>query len=460
MIPDIIVAGFRISTSPVFDFYFPRIICSKGNMIFGNSLLIPLIILTVVVVILTFKGFAVVKLEWSNLVIMRGLTAQRKSSYLAEEQAALTAIIERCRLLQRKWITQESDFNLLQNTHDLVAEIAQAYHPKSAFPLEEARICRVLQAALELKTNLIGIAEWKGIRKLTQFRLRHLLTLSRVWKLKEEVKEWRFVRFMSKHKLFLLLKWVMFVVRFADLTYWCMRMFAYILEDIILKVFLVRWYLIIGRVAMQVYRDKTEDPKIEAEELIKDFESIPDPDDVKKTILPREIRILSENSKEKILFHVGNLQWDRIKTVYMDLIVDIARIHHPLAENPLYEMTIFNMLMGGARFFDRIAAVQTYPYFKNVLNLKIAHVLMINTTIDYLQNNVVLDWFKKYKLGFILRYAFVLYKMVKAGNPIALLSDFAFSLVSEGCKRWFYLYLHDEITIEANFVYGEVRKAG
>lgn len=427
-------------------------------MIFGNSFLIPLIILTVVVAILTFKGFAVIKLEWSNLVMLRGLMAQRASSHLAEEQAALSSIIARCRLLQKKWITQESDFDLLQNTHDLVVEIAQAYYPKSVSPLEEARICKVLQAAQELKANLIAIAEWQGIRKLIQFRLRHLLTLSRVWKLKDKLKEWRFVKFLSEHKLFLLLKWVMFIVRIADLTFWSMRMFTYILQDIILKVFLVRWYLIIGRLAMQVYCDKTEEPKVEAEELIKDFEAIPDPDDAKKTMLPGEIRDLAESSKAKIFFHVGNLQWDRIKTVYMGLIVDIARIHHPQAENPLYEMTIFKALMGGARFFDRIAAVQTYPYFKNILNLKISHILMINTTIDYLQNNVVLDWLKKYKLGFILKYAFVLYKLVKSGNPLALLSDFAFSLASEGCKRWFYLYLHDEITIEANFIYEEARK--
>ena len=95
--------------------------------------------------------------------------------------------------------------------------------------------------------------------------------------------------------------------------------------------------------------------------------------------------------------------------------------------------------MGGARFFDKIAAIETYPYLKNILNMKVSHVLMINKTVNFLQNSVVLEWLRKYKMG----------------NPLVLLGDLALSLVSEGCKRWFYLYLHDEITIATNFIYAE-----
>ena len=62
---------------------------------------------------------------------------------------------------------------------------------------------------------------------------------------------------------------------------------------------------------------------------------------------------------------------------------------------------------------------------------------------------------REYKLTYIFKYAFLLFKVIRRGNPALLFQDFVLTLAGEGFKRWLYLYLHDRITIEANSVYQE-----
>ena len=79
--------------------------------------------------------------------------------------------------------------------------------------------------------------------------------------------------------------------------------------------------------------------------------------------------------------------------------------------------------------------------------------MMVKDTADYLSNSQGLAWVRKYKLTYIFKYSFLLFRVVKKGNPALLFQDFAVTLASEGSKRWLYLYLHDRITIETHSVY-------
>ena len=110
-------------------------------------------------------------------------------------------------------------------------------------------------------------------------------------------------------------------------------------------------------------------------------------------------------------------------------------------------------------FFENIAAIGTYPFFKKLLNLRVTHVLMAKDTVNFLKNSQVLSWVRKYKLTYIFKYSSLLHKMVEKKHPGLIFKDFAIILVGEGCKRWFYLYLNDRITIETNALYLRSRTA-
>ena len=417
------------------------------------SLLLPACALLLLFAILMARGFGVIKLEWLNAKWIRELKEAQRVAEDPSQAEALQAIIKHCTALNSKWILRESDLNILENSYGLVKEIASACHPNSSAPVEEARIRGVLQAFMELKNRLLVLTTWKGVHAMTQFRLQHVLFLSRAWKIKEEWKEWKIAKVLRRYRLYPLLRWAFFIVRCTDLAFWTIKMTTYIIYDIVLKVFLVRWYLTIGELAMQVYRDREDDPEIRPQDLLDDFDSMPEPESPTSADLSEEVKKISETSKKEILFHTLSVEWEQAKEIYIRLIEDIARSHHPQAKQPIYQAKLYDLMMGGVRFSEKIAAIQTYPFLNKVLDLKISHVLMVKDTADFLRSSQVLAWVRKYKLTYIYKYALLLFKVAKRGNPALLFKDFAITLVGEGVKRWLYLYLHDKITVEANFIY-------
>ncbi len=398
-----------------------------------------------------------IKLEWLN---MQSLREMRKISQETDDPmkvGALKAILEHCKSLNSKWILSESDLSILENTYFLVEQIARSYHPESSHPVEEARIRWVLKAFMDLKNRLLALTTWRGVHTVTQFRVHHVLLLSRAWKLKEEWKDWRVVKFLTRHGLYPLFQWLFYLIRWLDLTFWAIRMMAFILQDIIFKVFLVRWYLIVGELAIQVYRDREKEPDIQPEDLLEDFNSIPEMKHPKMADLSEEILIISDSSRDDILFHSWSVEWEKAKGIYIKLLENIAQHHHPESKQPIYEAKLFDLMMGGVRFSEKIAAIQNFPVFNKLLDFRIAHVLMVKDTADYFINSKALSWIREYKLTYIVKYALLIFKVVRKGNPALLFQDFVLTLAGEGFKRWLYLYLHDRITIEANTVYQENR---
>jgi hypothetical protein len=236
-----------------------------------------------------------------------------------------------------------------------------------------------------------------------------------------------------------------------------MKMLIYIIHDLVFKVFLVHWYLMIGELATKVYQDSKEKPdeesEIEAKNLMEDFESIPESDPLGKSDLPDKIQNISNASRKELLFHVGSLNWEQTRANYIRLVEEIALSHYPQSDQPLYETTLFDLLMSGVRFLETLAAIQNYPFVHRLLDLRVTHILLVKDTADFLKDNQFLSWVKKRKLNYVFKYSYLLFQVVRKANPGLLFKDFAVTLAGEGFKRWFFLHLHEKIAGEAHMVY-------
>ena len=421
------------------------------------NLIAPGFIFLALLSVLIVKGFGVIKLELTNRNRIRELRQMAVGSESSANKDSLNAIANQCTKLNSKWILKESDLDIAGNTYRLLRVIAALYHPESRTPVEEARIRKVLQACLELKDRLLVISKWRGVHKLTQFRLRHILFLSEAWRIKEQWKEWALVKFLMRHNLYGLFQWFFFLIRCADLTFWSMKMLIYIIHDLVFKVFLVHWYLVIGELATKVYQDSKEksdeESEIEAKNLMEDFESIPESDPLGKSDLPDKIQNISNASRKELLFHVGSLNWEQTRANYIRLVEEIALSHYPQSDQPLYETTLFDLLMSGVRFLETLAAIQNYPFVHRLLDLRVTHILLVKDTANFLKDNQFLSWVKKRKLNYVFKYSYLLFQVVKKANPGLLFKDFAVTLAGEGFKRWFFLHLHEKIVVEAHMVY-------
>jgi len=306
---------------------------------------------------------------------------------------------------------------------------------------------------MELRNHLFALTTFKGIRAITQFRIRHILILSRARKAMKSWQQWKIFIFLNDHGLYPLFRWLFFIIRCLDLTFWAMKMATYILQDIVLKIFLVRWYLVIGELAIQVYSDKVENPEIQIESILDNLDAIPEPENQSKNNLPKKIKKISEASRNEILYHTWSVEWIKVKEIYINLINSIAREHHPNSEQPIYEVKLSGLLASGLHLSEQIATIQTYPFVNKILDLRISHALMTRDASDFLTNNQVLSWVRKHKLGYIFKYSLLLFKIIQKKHPALLFRDFAFTLAGEGCKRWLYLYLHNKIAVETNTLY-------
>ena len=422
---------------------------------FDNSAL-ELFILGVilgVLILILIKYFGVIKLRYLNFKWLCKFQQSIQDTDNLKKKEALIIITDHCNSLNSKWLLGESDLHFSSNTYKLIQKIAYAYHPNSKTPLEEARIRCILNAFMELRNHLLALTTYKGIHAITQFRIRHVLILSRAWKAKESWKQWKFFVFLNNHGLYPLFKWLFFIIRCLDLSFWIIKMTTYILQDIVLKMFLVRWYLVIGELAIQVYSDEIKNSEIPIESILDDLDAIPDPENQSKNNLPKKIKIISEVSRDEILYHTWSVEWGKVKGIYINLINNIAREYHPNSEQPIYEVKLSGLLASGLHLSEQIATIQTYPFVNKILDLRVSHALMTRDASDFLTNNQVLSWVRKHKLGHIFKYSLLLFKVIQKKHPALLFKDFAFTLAGEGCKRWLYLYLHDKIAVETNTLY-------
>lgn len=413
------------------------------------------VLFTFLAALVTVKGRGLFQIRGLNLTRLRDLRQLQNSAPNETDRKAFEIIIGHCETLKKKWALDENDLDLNKNTLNLIGEISALYHPDSKNPIEEARIGKALKAFMEIKKRVLTLARMKGIRNLTQFRLRHLYYFSDAWKKKTEWQDSPAGKTARRLKLYPIFKWLYGLFRSMDMAYWSIKMLAYLVYDVVFKVLLVQWYLIVGELALQVYRDEEKDPEIPLDEIFKGLEEMPEPQNLEDQGLPEEIKKISDSSRKNILLDFKFMDRQRVREIYFQLVGDIAAYHHPQSPKPVHEVKLFDLMMGAARFADVLYALESKPVLNKLLGIRVSHIFMVKDAADFIVDHPIMAKLKKYKVGNVLKYSALIYKVFKRKHPGILFKDFAFSLGIEGGKRWFYIYLHDKLALEAHLIYSE-----
>ncbi len=406
-----------------------------------------------VLAVLTVKGYGFLQIRWLNTSRLRDLKQRAAATSDPIERHCLTAVVERCEALRGRWVMNEGDLSLIENTRSLVHQIAQLHYPESAQPLAEARIEKILNAFLDMKTHILQLTRLRGIRQWTRFRLRHLVWLSEAWEQKQRLEKTPTVQTMRRIKLGPIVKWVYTVLRSLDLVFWSLKMAVFFLYDIVFKVFLIRWTLLVGETAIRVYSDHEKDEEISPEDFLEDMDALPDQKEFQETGLTEEVQELVDASRNDILFYLGSMSWPEARRRYNQLVRDIARAHHPEAERPVYEARLYDLLIGFSRFAEQIVNLNTKPVVNKMLRLRLSHLLKMKDATDWALENQLVEMARKYKVGTAVKYSALIYKAFRKGHPGILFKDVALILTREAGKRWVYIYLHDKIAVEAHWVY-------
>lgn len=410
-------------------------------------------VLVCVLAVLVVKGYGLLQVRWLNISRLRNLQQRASATSDPIERLSLNAITERCEVLRGRWVLGEADLSLIENTRSLVQQIAELHHPQSAQPLAEARIEKILNAFLEMKTHIVQLTRLRGIREWTRFRLRHLVWLSEAWARKTQWEQTPTVKTVRRFKLIPIVKWIYTALRSLDLVFWSLKMTMFFLYDIVFKVFLIRWTLLVGETAIRVYSDRGQDEDISPEELLEDMGALSEHKEFEESGLTGEVKERVDASRNALLFHMGTMNWQEARQRYDDLVKEIARVHHPQAERPLYEARLYDLLIGFSRFAEQVVHLNTKPVINKMLKLRLSHLLKVKDATNWALENQLVDLTRKYKIGTAVKYSTLIYKAFKKGHPGILFKDAALVLAREAGKRWVLVYLHEKIAVEANWVY-------
>ncbi len=406
-----------------------------------------------VLAILIVKGYGILQVRWLNISRLHKLRQRASDTDDPIEKSSLEVITQRCEDLRGRWVLGEADLALIENTRSLVRNIAELYHPQSTQPLAEARIEKVLNAFLEMKTHILQLTRLRGIREWTRFRLRHVVWLSEAWARKTQWEQTPTVKTVRRFKLIPIVKWIYTALRSLDLVFWSLKMTVFFLYDIVFKVFLIRWTLLVGETAIRVYSDREKDEVISPEELLEDIDALPDQKEFQEDGLTGEVKEHVDASRNTLLFHLGVMSWKEARQRYDELVKEIARIHYPQSERPLYEARLYDLLIGFSRFAEQVVNLNTKPVINKMLKLRLSHLMKVKDAANWALENQLVDLARKYKVGTAVKYSALIYKAFKKGHPGILFKDVALTLAREGGKRWVLVYLHDKIAVEADWVY-------
>lgn len=233
-----------------------------------------------------------------------------------------------------------------------------------------------------------------------------------------------------------------------------MKMIFYFFYDVVFKVMLLRWYLLVGEKALEVYRDTTPTSAAPDEDVLEDIDALPELEEGEQdAAIPESLHQSVKESRNALMLHTRPLKWGETKNRYYDLTTTIARHHYPASTDPLYEAKLFDLMLSVGRMADQFVSLRDQPVFKKILDLRLSHIMKVKDSADFILENQLFQFASKYKVGTAVKYSSLVYKAFKKGHPGILFKDFAFVLAREGVKRWLAVYVHNKIAVEANRVY-------
>jgi hypothetical protein len=216
-----------------------------------------LIVLLLLAIFISTKGYGLLRIGWLNYSQLQKLEEERCRVNVVELNKCMGILIERCQAIQRKWILDPEDLDIARNTLELTKSIAAVYYPNEKDPVAEARIGQVLTGFLKLNEKLKRICQISGVKRLTQFRIRHLVLLSRAWKLKSNWEESPTGQFVAKYNVLTYFQWLINILRFLDMTLWAIKMVKDLIQEVTFKILLIRWYLMVGELSIRVFSEKS-----------------------------------------------------------------------------------------------------------------------------------------------------------------------------------------------------------
>ena len=355
---------------------------------------------------------------WRSMDARQKQFEHRKCENISfQESQALEVVLETCSRYQGKKLFYEEGLRFLPDTLRLISQVAAIYYPDEKAPMEKARIGNVLSAFLEVNRQILDMLEIPGLERLTQFRLREVMP-----------------GFEANKKN----SGPSFVPAFFKLRVRLMTV----------RALWVQWMLFVGESAIKVYGEHLADEIPEPETLLDEMDQLQDETDPS---LPDEVREIVETSRKNVLFSLKPLPWAEVKSLYISLAENIARVWYPQSSAPLYEVRVYDLLKSG--YLEWVGNLGQKPVLNKMLGLRLSHLTGVKEVAMPFADNKLFDWIKKYQVGRAAKWSRTIFKTVQKKQPAILFRDVAMGLVKEGGKRWLVLYLHGKIAEETNRLY-------
>ena len=180
--------------------------------------------------------------------------------------------------------------------------------------------------------------------------------------------------------------------------------------------------------------------------------------------------LITESISPKLLKLMPQLCANLLRTRKVDYLESLSVSTQDIADMPLetFSIAVIDPVVKNPKSHSELIDVFQEIFCNYYSDLSEALLFELDQTASDIVENLQ-DYFNDFNLHHaelrIIRnyikatrkYAFLMFKVIRRGNPALLFQDFVLTLAGEGFKRWLYLYLHDRITIEANTVYQENR---
>ncbi len=405
---------------------------------------------------------AVLWARWQNRVFSRlakkdearltHLRARWETAPTPAERRAIEILLAHVDSLQSRWFLDAGHLNAWELSRVMVTQMATAFHPDAPDPLTRARIGPLLTGFVGLKDALLELTRMPGMGGLLRLRLRHIESLQVAWQKKKAWDDSSLGRLAKRYNIFFIIKWATNIARCGDALFWLFKSGGFVLYDMAFKRMLVRWYLALGEVALDVYGGPESRPQMTDDDVLEDLDDLEEPE-ARLEDFPPEVRALVERSRKELMLATKKLSWKEIEQIDRQLVTDIATAYHPQAQQPLKEATLHDCLLSLSRLCESLSSIKEKRFVSKVLDLRLSHLLKIKKAADTVLDSQWFELLKKYKVGSAVKYSTLAYKTFKKGHPAVLFKDLAFTVVKEGGKRWLALYLHGKIACEADRVY-------
>ncbi len=405
-----------------------------------------------------FDWFGIFKLRQSNSHrIQKFRRLANLSENFPQEKQACQIISDKIDHLDSTWFLSDEEWNVYENVHTFLSNIASAYNPTSKNPILEVRVGKLISGLKALNLKILELLSRKGFRKMADFRLKHALAVQKAWKKKQEWESSGWGTFLKRTRFYFIAKWAYTAFRFFDISFWAIKTLTSLTHHYAFKTLLINLYLELGEFGLSIYREDNEKAfNLEMEDLEDNLENSSIDIDWAQTETPIDVKISLEPLRKDILYSKSLTNWESIKAIYWEEFETVAEYYYPESENPIYEVKLYNSLAFASRLLEAASSLEKRPEIRKILSFRIAQAVELKERADSIMEFPIIEWLRKYNLGRAAKVAKLAFQTIKNRHPGFILKDLLTTLLIEGAKRWSYIFLFDKIAEESCKLYGKI----